>query len=53
MKINDFKNTGIFMIPISEDVQKEPLYQQIYHYIKSEIINGNLPFHGKLPSTRA
>ena len=41
------------MIPISEDVQKEPLYQQIYHYIKSEIINGNLPFHGKLPSTRA
>jgi len=53
MKRKDFKNTGIFMIPISEDVQKEPLYQQIYHYIKSEIINGNLPFHGKLPSTRA
>ncbi|BCN31463.1 MocR-like pyridoxine biosynthesis transcription factor PdxR [Anaeromicropila herbilytica] len=29
-----------------------PLYEQIYQYIKLEIINGSLNFHTKLPSTR-
>lgn len=32
---------------------KSPLYEQIYHYIKSEIHNGNLRAATKLPSTRA
>ena len=31
----------------------EPLYEQIYQYIKEEIKNGSLPFRGRLPSTRA
>ncbi len=31
----------------------EPIYEQIYRYIKEEIKNGSLPFHGRLPSTRA
>lgn len=29
------------------------LYEQIYSYIKKEIINGTLPCHTKLPSTRS
>lgn len=29
-----------------------PMYEQIYHYIKTEIKNGTLPCHYKLPSTR-
>lgn len=53
MEMKEFKNAGVFMIPISEDIQKGPLYEQIYHYIKSEIISENLPFHSRLPSTRA
>lgn len=39
-------------IPLEED-SKEHLYQQIYHYMKNEIRNGNLPAGQKLPSTRA
>lgn len=39
-------------IPLVED-SKEPLYQQIYHYMKNEIRNGSLPAGQKLPSTRA
>lgn len=41
-----------FIIPLDAN-SKEPMYEQIYCYIKSEIINGNLPFHSRLPSTRA
>ena len=29
-----------------------PLYEQIYHHIKTEILNGGLPFQKRLPSTR-
>lgn len=32
---------------------KTPLYEQIYHYIKSDIQNGRIPKGEKLPSTRA
>jgi len=31
----------------------EPMYAQIYDYIKTDIKDGNLPCHSKLPSTRA
>lgn len=30
----------------------EPLYEQLYNYIKSEILNGQCPFGTKLPSKR-
>lgn len=30
----------------------EPLYEQLYNYIKSEILNGNYPYNTKLPSKR-
>lgn len=40
------------IIPLNIN-SKEPLYEQIYQYIKEEIKNGSLPFHGRLPSTRA
>lgn len=39
-------------IPLEEN-SKEPLYQQIYHYMKNEIRKGSLPAGQKLPSTRA
>jgi len=39
-------------IPIKVD-SKEPIYQQIYKYIKNEIQSGRLQFGDKLPSTRA
>ena len=29
-----------------------PLYEQIYNHIKTEILNGGLPFQKRLPSTR-
>ncbi|MCD7745208.1 MAG: PLP-dependent aminotransferase family protein [Lachnospiraceae bacterium] len=29
-----------------------PLYEQIYNYLKSEILNGGLPFRERLPSSR-
>ena len=29
-----------------------PLYEQIYHHIKTEILDGGLPFQERLPSTR-
>jgi DNA-binding transcriptional MocR family regulator len=32
---------------------KEPLYEQIYEYIKEEIRNNRISFNTKLPSTRA
>lgn len=32
---------------------KTPLYEQIYHYIKSDIQSGRIPKGEKLPSTRA
>lgn len=40
------------MIPLDGN-SGEPLYEQIYGYIKEEIKNGSLPVHGRLPSTRA
>ena len=40
------------IIPLNIN-SKEPLYEQIYQYIKEEIKSGSLPFHGRLPSTRA
>ena len=40
------------IIPLDASA-REPLYEQIYHYIKNEIRNGSLPYHGRLPSTRA
>ena len=30
----------------------QPLYEQIYTFIKEAIINGEIPFKTKLPSTR-
>lgn len=39
------------IIPLDSS-SKAPMYEQIYQYIKKEIKNGNLPFHGRLPSTR-
>lgn len=40
-------------LTISLDVKSQvPLYEQIYHYIKSEILSGELPFKKRLPSTR-
>ncbi len=32
---------------------KVPLYEQIYEYIKKEILKGSIPYDEKLPSTRA
>ena len=32
---------------------KQPMYEQIYEYIKIEIQRGNIPPEEKLPSTRA
>lgn len=40
------------IIPL-DTASREPVYEQIYRYIKEEIKNGSLPFHGRLPSTRA
>lgn len=40
------------IIPL-DGSSKEPVYEQIYRYIKEEIRNGSLPFHSRLPSTRA
>ncbi len=40
------------IIPL-DSASREPVYEQIYHYIKEEIKNGSLPIHGRLPSTRA
>ena len=39
------------MIPLSME-SKEPIYKQIYSYIKDEIKKGRLPCGSKLPSTR-
>lgn len=40
------------IIPLNP-VSKEPIYQQIYSFIKNEIKSGNLPFSSRLPSQRA
>lgn len=41
-------------LAVNLDTSSEiPLYEQIYHYIKSEIQKGQIPCHEKLPSTRA
>ena len=40
-----------FMIPLNLE-SKEPIYEQIYAYIKNEIKMGRLPCYTKLPSTR-
>lgn len=41
------------MITINlEKKQKEPIYQQLYNYIKGEILNGNYSYKTKLPSKR-
>lgn len=39
------------MIPLDAG-RKEPLYEQIYDYIKQQIVDGNISFREKLPSTR-
>lgn len=39
------------MIPLAFE-SKEPIYKQIYSYIKDEIKTGRLPCHSRLPSTR-
>lgn len=31
---------------------KQPIYEQLYHHIKTEILNGNYPNNTKLPSKR-
>lgn len=42
------------MLTIALDVnKKEPLYEQIYTYIREEIRRGNLEFGSKLPSCRS
>lgn len=41
------------MITINLDKKlEEPIYQQLYNHIKTEILNGNYPYHTKLPSKR-
>lgn len=39
------------MIPLSME-SREPIYKQIYSYIKDEIQTGHLPCRSRLPSTR-
>lgn len=31
---------------------QEPIYEQLYNYIKAQILNGNYPYNEKLPSKR-
>lgn len=40
------------ILPVINNENKNPLYIQIYEYIKSEILNGNIPYGSKLPSIR-
>ena len=41
------------MLTISIDTgSKEPIYEQIYKYIREEIVNGNIPCGTRLPSGR-
>lgn len=35
-----------------EQNASQPLYEQLYQFIKSEIISGKFPYHAKLPSKR-
>lgn len=42
----------MFTIPL-DNHSSIPLYRQIYHYIKNEIVGGTLSCHTKLPSTRS
>jgi len=50
--ISGGKRVNDFIIPLSIE-SSEPIYEQIYSYIKDEIRAGRLPCHEKLPSTRA
>lgn len=40
------------LTPILDSSKNQPLYEQIYHYVKAEIENNNLTAHTKLPSKR-
>lgn len=41
------------MLTISIDTKsKEPIYEQIYKYIREEVVNGNIPCGTRLPSSR-
>ncbi len=42
------------MLTVPLDAESDtPLYEQIYNYIKKEIINGSLSYQDKLPSSRS
>lgn len=41
------------ILPVLDINDKNPLYIQIYEFIKSEILNGNIPHGSKLPSIRS
>ena len=41
------------LIPVIDENRNEPYYQQIYNYIKNEIMNGQLQAGDKLPSLRS
>ena len=41
------------LLPILDDNEKTPLYIQLYNYIKTEILSGNIPYESKLPSIRS
>jgi GntR family transcriptional regulator/MocR family aminotransferase len=45
------KYKSMIMIRLNSN-SKEPLYEQLYKYIKTEIIGGGFPYHTKLPSKR-
>ncbi|AWB44810.1 GntR family transcriptional regulator [Paenibacillus sp. CAA11] len=40
------------IMPALDTAKKEPLYTQLYRYIKNEIQANNIPTHSKLPSQR-
>lgn len=41
------------ILPVIKNNNPNPLYIQVYEYIKSEILNGNIPHGSKLPSIRS
>ncbi|MCY8232671.1 GntR family transcriptional regulator [Priestia endophytica] len=40
------------IMPNLDSTKKEPLYLQLYEYLRKEIQKGNIPPHSKLPSQR-
>lgn len=52
-QVSQLSIKGEVMLTISIDTKsKEPIYEQIYKYIRQEIVNGNIPCGTRLPSGR-